>query len=81
MHIGYPEKLFKCKFAFTGTMDRKRDEMMELCEQYGGVAQKSLNKSTDYLVCGENTGESEVTKAKKFVINIISEGDFLKMIT
>jgi DNA ligase (NAD+) len=68
------------KFVFTGKMNYNRDEMMNLCEQNGGVSQKSINKSTDYLVFGENVGKSKLDKAKKYGTMIIDEDDFMNMI-
>lgn len=79
-NVSKSDNLESRKFVFTGKMNYNRDEMMSLCEQNGGVPQKSLNKSTTYLVCGEGVGKTKIDKAKKYGTMIIDEDDFMDMI-
>ena len=67
-------------FVFTGKMERKRDDLFELCESLGSNPQKSITKSTDYLVMGESVGKSKIDKAEKFGIMKISEDEFMEMV-
>lgn len=65
----------------TGTLAKfTRDEIKELIVQNGGKAASSVSKKTDYLVAGENAG-SKLTKAESLGVEIISEEDFLGMIS
>jgi DNA ligase (NAD+) len=41
----------------------------------------SISKSTSYLLAGENMGPSKLEKAQKLAIKIISEDDFMMMIS
>lgn len=78
--IDLPLGKLEGNFVFTGKMNKSRDEMFSLCEQNGGVAQKSITKTTTYLVTGENVGQSKLTKAEKYGTRIITEKEFLRMI-
>lgn len=65
--------------VFTGDTLKSRVEISELAIQYGGIVKSSISKKTDILVVGENPG-SKLTKAQELGIEILSEGDFLKLI-
>lgn len=69
-------------FLFTGTLNKlKRSEAEELVEKNGGKIVSGVSSKLNYLVVGEDAG-SKLEKAKKInSVNIISEDDFLKMIT
>ncbi|MBD0279944.1 MAG: NAD-dependent DNA ligase LigA, partial [Flavisolibacter sp.] len=69
-------------FLFTGTLlQLKRSEAEELVEQNGGKIVSSVSSKLNYLVVGEDAG-SKLEKAKKIAsIKIISEDEFMKMIT
>jgi len=58
-----------------------RDELKKLIEAYGGKNTSSISKKTDYLLAGENIGPSKLTKAENLKIKIISENDFLNLIS
>lgn len=75
------EKLKGLTFVFTGSLNSmSRDEAKELVRMLGGKASSSISRETDYLVVGENPG-SKLQKAKQLNVKIISEQEFLKMIS
>lgn len=69
-------------FLFTGTLPTlKRSEAEELVEKNGGQILSGVSAKLNYLVVGEDAG-SKLEKAKKInTIKIISEEDFLKMLS
>ena len=69
-------------FVISGTFEHhSRDELKELIEKYGGKNTSSISSKTNFLLAGENIGPSKLEKVKKLKIPIISEEDFLKMIS
>ena len=69
-------------FLFTGSLQElKRSEAEELVEQHGGKLSGSVSSKLNYLVVGEDAG-SKLEKAKKInTIKIISEKDFIKLVS
>lgn len=69
-------------FLFTGTLQLlKRDEAKEIVEKHNGKIVSAVSKKLDYLVVGENAG-SKLTKAQSIdSIQIISEEEFLALIS
>lgn len=75
------DKLAGQTFVLTGTLPTlKRNEAQGLIEKNGGKVTSSVSKKTDYVLAGEEAG-SKLEKAGKLGIEIISEKDFLRMIT
>ncbi len=67
-------KLSGQKFVVTGTLaGMSREEAAEKIRAAGGTFQSSVGKDTDYLVTGENTGESKLKKAKQYGTKVIGE--------
>jgi len=67
-------------FVLTGEMkSMSRDEAKEKIRALGGDVSESVSKKTSYVVVGENPG-SKHDKAKELGVNIINEGEFLKLI-
>lgn len=58
-----------------------RDEYKEMIELNGGKNVSSISKKTDYLLAGANMGPAKLEKATKLGIPIISEQQFLEMLT
>lgn len=58
-----------------------REEIKDIIEKHGGKNVSSISKNTDYLVAGENIGPSKLEKAVKLKIKIISEEEFMSMIS
>jgi DNA ligase (NAD+) len=69
-------------FVVTGTFSNfSRDEIKELIEQHGGKNLSGVSSKANYLVAGEDAGSSKLDKASKLKISIISEEEFMKMIS
>ena len=68
-------------FVLTGALMKfTRDEATERIEHFGGKAAGSVSKKTSYVVVGENAGSKE-RKARELGITILSEDQFLDMIS
>ncbi len=68
-------------FVLTGALTKfTRDEATARIESFGGKAAGSVSKKTSYVVVGENAGSKE-RKARELGIPILSEDDFLAMIS
>ncbi len=51
-------------FAITGTLPVKRDEVIRLIEDNGGLFNKSVSVKTNYLVVGESNRQNPTVKMK-----------------
>jgi DNA ligase (NAD+) len=58
-----------------------RDELKDLIEKHGGKNVSSISSKTDYLVAGEKIGPSKLQKAGKLKVPIISEDEFIKLLS
>ena len=68
-------------FVLTGALSKfTREEATEKIELFGGKVSGSVSKKTTYVVVGENAGSKE-RKAIELGITILSEDDFLNMIS
>jgi DNA ligase (NAD+) len=69
-------------FVVSGVFTKvSRDELKKLIEDNGGKVSSSISSKTNYVVAGDNMGPSKKTKAEDLGIAIISEDDFLQMIS
>jgi DNA ligase (NAD+) len=69
-------------FVISGVFgNHSRDEMKMLIEQHGGKNSGSISSKTDYVVAGENMGPSKYEKAQKLGIPILSEDEFISMLS
>lgn len=74
-------KLSGNTFVLTGTLVKlTRKEAEESIILQGGKATSSVSKNTSYLVVGENPG-SKLTKAEKLGVKILSEEEFIELIS
>ena len=68
-------------FVLTGTLPTmKRSEASKLIEEHGGKTSSSVSKKTSYVLAGEEAG-SKLTKAQTLGIPILSEEEFLQMLS
>lgn len=68
-------------FVLTGALSQfTREDASEKIELMGGKVSGSVSKKTSYVIVGENAGSKE-RKARELGIPILSEDDFLKMIS
>lgn len=76
-----PDNPFSGKsVVFTGKMVRgSRDEMQAAARRLGASVQTAVSSKTDYLVCGENVGQTKLDKAGRLGVQIISEDEFDRM--
>ena len=76
------DKLKGLSIVISGVFQKfSRDALKEMIAANGGKNTSSLSKKTDYLLAGDKMGPAKLEKAKKLGIKIISEDDFLKMIS
>jgi len=75
-------KLNGLSFVVSGVFsDFSRDEIKQIIEQHGGKNQSGVSAKTNYLLAGDEAGPSKLDKAKKLKVEIISEKDFIKLIS
>ena len=67
--------------VISGNFSISRNEMKELIESNGGKNSGSLSGKTSFLLAGEKTGPEKLKKAESSGIPVISESDFMKMIS
>ena len=76
------DKLSGLSIIISGTFEKfSRDELKQMIEQNGGKNIGSISKKTNYVLAGDNMGPSKLEKAHQLGIPIISEDDFLKMLS
>ena len=67
--------------VITGNYSIPRDKMKALIEANGGKNSSSVSGKTDYLLAGEKPGPEKIKKAESLGIRIISESEFMEMIS
>ena len=60
---------------------RSRDDMKALVEEHGGRNIAAVSANVDFVVAGENMGPAKQQKAEKLGVRIISEEEFMAMIS
>tara|TARA_R110000868_G_scaffold4211_16_gene26815 strand:- start:6236 stop:8233 length:1998 start_codon:yes stop_codon:yes gene_type:complete len=69
-------------FVVSGVFEKvSRDELKKLIEDNGGKVGSSVSSKTSYLVAGDKMGPSKRTKAENLGVAIISEDEFLVMVS
>ncbi|MAN59831.1 MAG: DNA ligase (NAD(+)) LigA [Flavobacteriaceae bacterium] len=68
-------------FVVSGVFQLSRNDLKKCIEDNGGKVAGSISGKTDFLIAGENMGPSKKTKAEGLGVPIISEGEFLQMIS
>ena len=68
--------------VISGTFETfSRDELKELIELNGGKLGSSVSAKTNYLIAGANMGPSKLQKATDLGVTLLSENDFIKLIS
>lgn len=76
------DKLKGSTFVVSGVFETvSRTDLKKLIEDNGGKVSGSISGKTSFVVAGENMGPSKRTKAEGLGVPIISELDFLEMIS
>lgn len=76
------DKLKGLSIVISGTFSKhSRDEYKAMIEQHGGKNLGSVSGKTDYILAGENMGPAKLEKANKLGVKIISEDEFLNMLS
>lgn len=69
-------------FVVSGVFEKfSRDDLKKAIEDNGGKVGSSISAKTDYVVAGANMGPAKLEKANQLKIPIISEEDFLGMVS
>ena len=78
--IQLSNNLSDMSFVITGTLSRPRDYFKTLIEQHGGSVSSAVSAKTTYLLSGDKGG-SKLEKAEKLGVKIISEEEFLQLLS
>ncbi|WOC40483.1 NAD-dependent DNA ligase LigA [Polaribacter sp. HL-MS24] len=76
------EKLQGKTFVVSGVFHQlSRNELKKAIEDNGGKVSSSISKKTDHIVAGDHMGPSKLAKAEELGVSIISEQDFIALIS
>ena len=79
---GYTDKLAGQSIVISGVFaHHSRDEYKELIEKNGGKNVGSISAKTSFILAGENMGPAKLEKAHKLGIKLMSEDEFLTLIS
>ena len=79
---GYTDKLAGQSIVISGVFTHhSRDEYKELIEKFGGKNVGSISAKTSFILAGENMGPAKLEKAHKLGIKLMSEDEFLTLIS
>ena len=79
---GYTDKLAGQSIVISGVFTHhSRDEYKELIEKNGGKNVGSISAKTSFILAGENRGPAKLEKAHKLGIKLMSEDEFLTLIS
>lgn len=69
-------------FVISGVFEQfSRDEIKQLVEEHSGKIASSISKKTHFIIAGDKMGPSKKEKAEKLGVPMISEVEFLQMIS
>ncbi|WP_299985610.1 NAD-dependent DNA ligase LigA [uncultured Pontibacter sp.] len=76
------DKLEGKTFVISGVFESvSRDELQRIIVSHGGKVVSSISAKLSYLVAGDKMGPSKLEKANKLGITILSEDEFLGMVS
>ena len=79
---GYTDKLAGQSIVISGVFEHhSRDEYKEMIERNGGKNVGSISSKTSFILAGANMGPAKLEKAQKLGIRILSENEFLKLLS
>ncbi|EIM78369.1 DNA ligase [Nitritalea halalkaliphila LW7] len=69
------------KILASGKLENfSREEIVRVVEAHGGSYVKSVSKSLDFIIAGEDMGPSKREKAEKLGVKLITEAEFMALI-
>ena len=68
------------RIVFTGTMSQSRADLTKQAKSFGIKVSSSVSVKTDYLITGENVGQSKLKAAKGYDISILTESEYLQIL-
>lgn len=76
------DKLAGKTFVVSGVFTKfNRDDLKKSIEDNGGKVGSSISAKTDFVIAGDNMGPAKLEKATKLNVSIISEDDFIEMLS
>ncbi len=79
---GYTDKLAGQSIVISGMFEHhSRDEYKEMIERNGGKNVGSISSKTSFILAGANMGPAKLEKAQKLGIRIMSENEFLDLLS
>jgi len=76
------DKLAGKTFVVSGVFTKfNRDDLKKAIEDNGGKVGSSISAKTDFVIAGDNMGPAKLEKATKLNVAIISEDDFIEMLS
>ena len=79
---GYTDKLAGQSIVISGVFEHhSRDEYKEMIERNGGKNLGSISSKTSFILAGANMGPAKLEKAQKLGIRIMSENEFLDLLS
>ena len=66
--------------VFTGTMSESRAKLQKQAKAFGANVGKSVSSKTDFLIIGENVGQSKIKDAKTHQVELLTEAEYLKLL-
>jgi DNA ligase (NAD+) len=76
-----PNLLEGKSFVVSGKFTIARDDLKKMISKFGGKNVSAISSKTDYVLAGDAMGPAKLKKAEKLGIPIISEEDFMKMLS
>ena len=78
----FSSRFTRMSFVVSGVFKAfAREELKQLIEENGGKNVSAISAKTTYLVAGENMGPSKLDKATKLGVKIISEDEFIQLLS
>ena len=76
------DKLSGKIFVVSGVFEKfSREDLKKAIEDNGGKVGSSISAKTNYVIAGDNMGPAKLEKANQLKISIISENDFMVLLT
>lgn len=78
----FSDKLLGQSIVISGVFSKhSRDEYKDIIEKHGGKNSGSISAKTSFILAGENMGPAKLEKAGKLGVKIMSEEEFIDLIS